>query len=200
MKKILPVLLAALLIVVICAACGPKNDNPTSPQLSSTMAPVPTAEPTAEPTPTAPPAPDESPADSAQPDATEAPADATEAPAQEGGDSGNNDNSGNSGNSGNNNNGNSGNGGNSGGQSQPQATPEPEPEPTPAPDPYAVANSLTGQDVSALYNAIGYPNSSSYSASCLVLDGEDGLLYYSGFTVATARYSDGSEVILGAFN
>ena len=63
-----------------------------------------------------------------------------------------------------------------------------------------MANSLTGQDVSALYNAIGYPNSSSYSASCLVLDGEDGLLYYSGFTVATARYSDGSEVILGAFN
>ena len=45
------------------------------------------------------------------------------------------------------------------------------------------------QDVSALYAAIGEPSDSSYASSCLG-PGEDGELYYEGFTVATYREGD----------
>ena len=43
-----------------------------------------------------------------------------------------------------------------------------------------------GKDVSKLYAAIGKPTSSEYASSCIG-DGEDGLLYYDGFTVTTYR-------------
>ena len=39
----------------------------------------------------------------------------------------------------------------------------------------------------------GYPNSSDYGPSCMG-PGEDGLLYYSNFTVYTYR-ADGSETV-----
>ncbi len=52
---------------------------------------------------------------------------------------------------------------------------------------------LIGSDVSALYGAYGYPNSSEYGPSCIG-PGQDGVLYYSGFTVYT--YSEnGVETI-----
>lgn len=50
-----------------------------------------------------------------------------------------------------------------------------------------------GKDVSKLYAAIGKPNSSEYASSCIG-DGEDGLLYYNGFTVTTYRENDKETV------
>lgn len=50
-----------------------------------------------------------------------------------------------------------------------------------------------GKDVSKLYAAIGKPNSSEYASSCIG-DGEDGLLYYNGFTVTTYR-ENGKETV-----
>lgn len=48
-------------------------------------------------------------------------------------------------------------------------------------------------DVSELYAAVGQPNSSDYAPSCIG-DGEDGNLYYDGFTVYTYR-EGGSESV-----
>ena len=108
--------------------------------------------------------------------------------------SGNND--ANSGNNSNNNNSNNSNS-NSGAAA---ATPEPTAAPTPTPvDKYAVASSMIGESVGSLTSAIGSPNSSSYTESCLVIGGEDGFLYYDGFTVETVRRSDGSEMIVDVF-
>ena len=52
---------------------------------------------------------------------------------------------------------------------------------------------LVGSSASELYSAIGYPESSDYATSCLG-DGEDGNLYYDGFTVYTYR-ENGTETI-----
>lgn len=93
----------------------------------------------------------------------------------------------------------------------PEAEPEPEPEtgstPVSAPEtvPADIQSSpqsalkdtaleLVGSDVSALYDAVGYPISSSYAPSC-VGDGEDGELVYDGFTVYTFKAASGGETI-----
>jgi hypothetical protein len=52
------------------------------------------------------------------------------------------------------------------------------------------ARACIGEDVAALYDAIGEPMDSSYAPSCLKPGGEDGELYYNGFTVATIREGD----------
>lgn len=57
-----------------------------------------------------------------------------------------------------------------------------------------LANSCIDQPVEALYALIGQPNASEYSPSCLG-DGEDGNLYYDGFTVFTYRDSSGETVL-----
>ena len=77
----------------------------------------------------------------------------------------------------------------------PAATPEPE-EPAATPNPLAeAAAACIGQDVSALYAAIGEPSDSSYASSCLNPGvGEDGELYYDGFYVATYREGDKETV------
>ena len=54
-----------------------------------------------------------------------------------------------------------------------------------------------GKDVSKLYAAIGKPGSSEYASSCIG-DGEDGLLYYDGFTVTTYR-EGGKETVQDAY-
>jgi hypothetical protein len=54
---------------------------------------------------------------------------------------------------------------------------------------------MIGSSVSSLYAAIGRPNSTSYSASCITDNGQDGFLHYSGFTVYTIKYADGTELI-----
>ena len=86
-----------------------------------------------------------------------------------------------------------------------EETPEPTEEPaeeTPAPEEseeQRIAIDLIGSSVESLYSAIGSPNSSSYTESCLVLDGEDGFLYYDGFVVATIRRADGSELVYDVY-
>ena len=72
---------------------------------------------------------------------------------------------------------------------------EPAPEPTVAPTPAPEvkqqptkdqARKYIGSTVGSLTSAIGKPNSSDYAPSCLG-DGEDGELFYNGFTVYTYR-------------
>lgn len=61
-------------------------------------------------------------------------------------------------------------------------------------DPYETAVSMIDGDVQSLIDAIGEPNDSQYASSCLG-DGEDGELYYDGFTVYTYRDVDGTESV-----
>lgn len=61
-------------------------------------------------------------------------------------------------------------------------------------DALATAQEMIGEDVSSLTAAIGEPENSSYASSCLG-PGEDGELYYDGFTVYTYRDPDGTENI-----
>lgn len=85
-------------------------------------------------------------------------------------------------------------------ESEPEAEPEPESEPAGADEEdgadelKAIALGLVGADVSALYDAVGYPISSSYAPSCLG-DGEDGELVYDGFTVYTFKAASGGETV-----
>ena len=59
-------------------------------------------------------------------------------------------------------------------------------------DALTTAQEMIGEDVSSLIAAIGEPENSSYASSCLG-PGEDGELYYDGFTVYTYRDPDGTE-------
>ena len=61
-------------------------------------------------------------------------------------------------------------------------------------DALTTAQAMIGEDVSSLTAAIGEPENSSYASSCLG-PGEDGELYYDGFTVYTYRDPDGTENI-----
>ena len=56
------------------------------------------------------------------------------------------------------------------------------------------AKTFEGAPVEDLIAAIGEPESSDYAPSCLG-EGEDGNLYYDGFTVYTYRDTDGSEIV-----
>ena len=83
---------------------------------------------------------------------------------------------------------------------EPAATePAAEPEETePAAEPedslLETAKTFEGADVNELIAAIGEPESSDYAPSCLG-EGEDGNLYYDGFTVYTYRDTDGEETV-----
>lgn len=57
------------------------------------------------------------------------------------------------------------------------------------------AQACIDQPVETLYAAIGQPQSSDYAPSCLEVGGEDGNLYYEGFTVYTLRTAEGETVI-----
>ena len=81
------------------------------------------------------------------------------------------------------------------------AAPETQSPDSPAPeiaaDPAAQKETAMGfvdSPVSALYAAIGYPSSSDYAPSCIGA-GEDGNLYYNGFTVYTYR-ENGTETVV----
>ena len=73
--------------------------------------------------------------------------------------------------------------------------PEAEEEQKPLSTEEAVAAAMTCIDkpVSALYDLIGEPGDSDYAPSCFG-DGEDGNLYYDGFTVYTYR-DNGEETV-----
>ncbi len=83
----------------------------------------------------------------------------------------------------------------------PEVTPEPEAEPEQASDSaelletVAIVRNLKDRPVAELYDAIGQPDSSDYSPSCLVSGGKDGMLYYDGFTVYTTVFPDGTEKV-----
>lgn len=178
MKKILPVLIAALALVLLLAACGGNNET-ADIHVSATMAPTdtpaPTAEPTPEPTdtpePTAEPEQTEEPATTEAPENTDAPAEEAPAPAETTAAAASDP------------------------TAAPESTPEPTPEPTAAPDNRSIALGMIGQDINALYAAVGSPNSTDYAASCMIVGGDDGILYYDDFTVYTYRYADGTEFI-----
>ena len=71
-------------------------------------------------------------------------------------------------------------------------------EETPAGPTVEDALAFVDQSVTALYEAIGEPISSSYEYSCSG-PGDDGLLTYDGFIVFTYREPDGSaEVVIDA--
>ena len=57
----------------------------------------------------------------------------------------------------------------------------------------SIAEGYIDEPVSSLYAAIGEPDSSDYAPSCLG-DGEDGELFYDGFTVYTYREGDEETV------
>lgn len=59
---------------------------------------------------------------------------------------------------------------------------------------FDAAYGCIGQPLSALTELIGEPLDFSYASSCLG-DGEDGELYYDGFTVYTYRDTDGTESV-----
>ena len=56
------------------------------------------------------------------------------------------------------------------------------------------AKAFEGAPLEDLIAAVGEPLSSDYAPSCLG-EGEDGNLYYDGFTVYTYRDVDGSETV-----
>ena len=57
-----------------------------------------------------------------------------------------------------------------------------------------IAKGYEGANVDELIAAIGDPNSSDYAPSCLG-EGEDGNLYYDGFTVYTYHDTSGAETV-----
>ena len=59
---------------------------------------------------------------------------------------------------------------------------------------FETAQQMIGEPVSALTDAIGEPKNASYASSCLG-DGEDGELFYDGFTVYTYKAPDGAESV-----
>ena len=75
---------------------------------------------------------------------------------------------------------------------EPPANQEPQPDVKPAAS-KEVASSYIGKSLSSLIAAIGQPNGSDYAPSCLG-DGEDGELFYDGFTVYTYRVN-GTETV-----
>lgn len=62
------------------------------------------------------------------------------------------------------------------------------------PSPLEAAKEFEGAPLEDLIAAVGEPLSSDYAPSCLG-EGEDGNLYYDGFTVYTYRDVDGSETV-----
>lgn len=169
--------LVALMLVLSLAACG-GGDEPSSsalpsaspsaqPSATPTTAPTPkkaTPKPTAAPTPT--PAPTEEPTPTPAPTPTPEPEpDPEPEPANNGGEN----------------------------WVQPSGNdPEPEPEPTPEPS-MPAPSSFIGSSLGALQGYYGSPYSAEYGPSCIGA-GEDGVLFYDGFTVYTYR-ENGVETI-----
>ena len=67
-------------------------------------------------------------------------------------------------------------------------------------DQRTVEGELIGAQVEELIARIGQPVRSEYSASALVADGQDGVLYYDGFQVLTTRFANGEEYVMGTAN
>ena len=63
-------------------------------------------------------------------------------------------------------------------------------------DAYAAAEACVGLTAEELYEAVGEPSETSYAASCLEENAEDGMLFYNdlGFYVWTVRGESGEVV------
>lgn len=182
-KSVLSILLAAILILSLCAACGQSAQTEAPVAESETFERATPAPAEETPAPTDAPA-EETPAPTDAPEITPEPeiehtAESTPA--------GNDSSSSNQNTS----------GGNSGGNTA--AAPTAAPTATPAQDKRSVALDMVGASVSDLYAAVGSPNSTSYTESCLVIGGQDGFLYYDNFTVETIRRADGSELVYDVY-
>lgn len=70
---------------------------------------------------------------------------------------------------------------------------EPDTQPEPPKASKEAASAYIGRSVSSLIAAIGQPKGRDYAPSCLG-DGEDGELFYDGFTVYTYR-ANGKEIV-----
>lgn len=81
----------------------------------------------------------------------------------------------------------------SAGEDSSKAEAEKTEESTPNAADKAAAKALIGEEVSKLYEAIGQPNDSAYTSSCLG-SGDDGELYYDGFTVYTYREGSSEKI------
>lgn len=64
---------------------------------------------------------------------------------------------------------------------------------SPGSSPKELAQSCIGKSVDELYGLVGAPENSAYADSCLG-DGEDGNLFYDGFTVGTFKDKNGEVV------
>lgn len=182
-KSILSMLLLMSMLLVLCAACG--GDDAPVASVSATMAP--TAEPVVEaeviPAPEAEVTPEPVEEEPVEEPVEEEPVQEPEEEAAEPTQKPQESTGNNSGTT----------------QSKPEPTAKPEPTPEPVVDKFAVAQNMAGSMVEDLYAAIGRPNGADYTTSCLVFDGQDGLLYYDGFTVSTVKYADGTEMVMGAY-
>ena len=173
MKNFLSSLLGIMLCILIFSACGSSVDEPgssllenASPSPSASASPSPTPKPTTKPTSK----PTTKPTASPTVEPTSAP-EPTEAPTLESTPT-------------------------PIPVSTPAPTPAPTPEPTPEPTPVPPSPyDYVGVDINTFYSVFGYPNDSAYGPSCMG-DGEDGLLYYSGYVVVTYRDSNGNETVL----
>ncbi len=189
MKKIL-LALCTLVLLLCLAACKGGGDNPeaspspaASPSAVPTASPKPKASPTpkgkASPRPKASPSakPAEEPEEEEEPESSDEPeptpepepVESSEQPTEDPG----------------------------AGWIQPSGN-DPESEPTDDPDSSlssADPNDFVNSDVNALYGVFGVPNSAEYGPSCIG-PGEDGKLYYNGFTVYTYR-EEGVETVKG---
>lgn len=76
-----------------------------------------------------------------------------------------------------------------------QAPPAPTQAPEPTQEPQAASPyDYIGYDINTFYSIFGYPYASEYATSCMG-DGDDGMLYYNGFTVYTFRANGGGETV-----
>lgn len=170
MKKLILTLcsLLCLALVLNLSACGGKDDESSAPSPSPSPAASATPKPTASPKPTGTPKPTATPKPTEAPTPTPEPESEDEDPdydPNEGGDV----------------------------YVQPSGDDDEPDNNGGGDDTPSVPYNLIGSSVDALYGAYGYPNSSEYGPSCIG-PGQDGVLYYSGFTVYT--YSEnGVETI-----
>lgn len=192
-RSIVSLLVIMSLLMVFCAGCS-SNSNTTVAEVSATMAPTATPEPTEapaaeteEPEPTA-----EAEEEAEEPEPT---AEAEEQATQQSTTTTTTTTT----NSGTNTSTTSNSNSNSNSNSDSNTTTAGGNDSAATQDKKSVAEGLVGADIDTLYAAIGSPNGSDYTASCLVMDGEDGLLYYGDFTVSTVRYSNGSEMVMGVY-
>ena len=67
---------------------------------------------------------------------------------------------------------------------------------------FAAAEGCIGESADTLIETIGEPSFTEYASSCMEMNAEDGVLYYTqyGFYVFTLRSSDGTETVMAVLD